>query len=162
MWPACFEAAMCWIFFLMLLNQTATHNGRHKWPKWWVCCEAHDRRYFGLFATVIRSKGCLILQTSESWELSVCEFLQLWHRAYSGGWVYFCQCSYKMGYTWFFELLLVFCCILQVFLLFKCCQDFQCSCRRKSKRMSGEVLKSSVRPQWHPRLRDRWSWSEKQ
>ena len=109
--------------------------------KRWVCCEAHSIRYLGSFVTLIRSKGCLISQTSESWELSVCEFLQLWYRAYSGGWVYFCQCSYKMGYTWFFELLLVFCCILQVFLLFKCCQDFQCSCRRKSKRMSGEVLK---------------------
>lgn len=60
------------IIFFMLLNWAATHNSRCEWQKWWMYCEANHGRYFGLFATVIRSKGCLKLLTSESWELRVC------------------------------------------------------------------------------------------
>ena len=68
MWPVCVEAAFSRSFF-KFMNRATTLNG---WQKWWVCCEAHGGRNFGSLATAIRSKGCWVLQTSGSWELSLC------------------------------------------------------------------------------------------
>ena len=113
LWSRNFEKFFSWFSVELLLI-----NGGREWLRWWISCEAHGKRNFGSFATVIGLKG--MFDITGRWLLrAVCQFVQVWQSAYSGGCVYRCLCGWKQqGRTSVFEMLMVYCCILCVFLLY--------------------------------------------